>query len=227
MIGGIARAFALVAITVPAAWSLDLHALVGLLALAIVWMAAMTVAGLFKFPRWIALMIESGLVGCIVGASVPHTLLLTPALAVTPFVSGALRGPKGVAECLAVQLGAVSITAAQLGWQSRCGHGRRGVHLARVGSGFRPVGRVRPRRTGRHRGQPDALPRCTLLDQQAARPFRPAERGPRRGLDQPERDRAGPRGAALRGRRRLRTPRRGADAVAGLGVACGTGHRVP
>ena len=122
-VGGIARAFALLAIAVPAAWSLDLYALVGLLALAIVWMAAMTVAGLFKFPRWIALMIESGLVGCIVGASVPHTLLLTPALAVTPFVSGALRGPKGVAECLAVQLGAVSITAAQLGWHPDAGTG--------------------------------------------------------------------------------------------------------
>ena len=59
-VGGIARAFALMAIAVPAAWSLDLYALVGLLALAIVWIAAMTVAGALQVPRWIALMVESG-----------------------------------------------------------------------------------------------------------------------------------------------------------------------
>ena len=95
--------------------------------------------------------------GCIVGASVPHTLLLTPALAVTPFVSGALRGPKGVAECLAVQLGAVSITAAQMGWHpmraraAPCSPGSCRVWV-------RPVGRfVRAVQDGVE-DPPDALP---------------------------------------------------------------------
>jgi signal transduction histidine kinase len=112
-VGGLARVFALVSITVPVMWSsLEPVALVGVLGLAMVWMASLTVAGLFKIPRWIVLMVEAALIGCVVGASLPRTLLLAPALAVTPFVGGLSRGVRGVIETLAVQLGAVSLTAA-------------------------------------------------------------------------------------------------------------------
>ncbi|MGD9959684.1 sensor histidine kinase [Nocardioides sp.] len=112
-VGGLARVFALLSIAVPVMWSaLEPDALVGVLGLALVWMGSLTVAGLFRIPRWIVLMVEAGLIGCVVGASLQATLLLAPALAVTPFVGGLSRGVRGVIETLAVQLGAVSLTMA-------------------------------------------------------------------------------------------------------------------
>ncbi|CUR53955.1 putative ATP-binding region, ATPase domain protein [metagenome] len=117
-VSGLARVFALLSIAVPVLWnSLEPDALVGVLGLALVWMGSLTVAGLFKIPRWVVLMVEAGLIACVVGASLPRTLLLAPALAVTPFVGGLSRGVRGVIETLTVQLGAVSLTAALMGWR--------------------------------------------------------------------------------------------------------------
>jgi signal transduction histidine kinase len=117
-LGGAARVFGLVALTVPVIWAFDPYALVGLLGLSVIWMVATTVAGLTRAPRWATLLVEAGLIGGLVGAAIPHTLLLAPALAVTPFVSGAVRGIRGVVEAIVIQLGAISLMAFQLGWQA-------------------------------------------------------------------------------------------------------------
>jgi len=116
-VAGAARFFAFIAVTLPIIWALDAYALVGLLGLAAIWMAAIIVGVWVRTPQWAALLVEAGLVACVVGSTLPHTLLLTPALVVTPFVCGAIRGPGAVVGSVALQTCALALTTALLDWR--------------------------------------------------------------------------------------------------------------
>ncbi len=116
-IGGAARLFFLAAITVPIVWSLDEYALVGLLGLAAIWMGGMTAAGIPAVRPWAALLVEAGFVAAVVGSALPHTILLTPALAVAPLISGSAHAAKAVLGVTAFELGVVGLMAIQLGWR--------------------------------------------------------------------------------------------------------------
>jgi len=117
-IGGAARLFFLLAVTVPIVWSLDQYALVGLLGLAAIWMGAVTTAGLPSVPPWAALLVEAGFVSAVVGSALPHTILLTPALAVAPLISGSVHAAKAVLGVAGFELCVIALMALQLDWRA-------------------------------------------------------------------------------------------------------------
>jgi signal transduction histidine kinase len=117
-IGGAARLFFLLAVTVPIVWSLDQYSLVGLLALAAIWMAGITAAGLPSVPPWAALLVEAGFVSAVVGSALPHTILLTPALAVAPLISGSVHSAKSVLGVAGFEICVIALMALQLGWRA-------------------------------------------------------------------------------------------------------------
>ena len=100
-----ARLFALIAIGVPSILLREEGALVAVLLLGLVWTGAITLSVLRRIPAAVALVSEGALVALIVVTSLGYagTLHLT-ALAVTPFIAGLRRGPRGVAEIIAAQL---------------------------------------------------------------------------------------------------------------------------
>lgn len=100
-----ARLFALIAIGVPSILLREEGALVAVLLLGVVWTGAITLSVVRRVPAMLALVTEGVLVALVVALSLGYadTLHLT-ALAVTPFIAGLRRGPRGVGLVIAAQL---------------------------------------------------------------------------------------------------------------------------
>ncbi len=111
-----ARLFALLAIGLPSIWLHDQPSLVVVLLLGLVWAGATTLSVLTRLAVMPALITEASLVTLIVSADLTGTPMVhLTALAVTPFIAGLRRGPRGVAEVLAAEVIVLGLTAALIG----------------------------------------------------------------------------------------------------------------
>lgn len=110
-VGASARLFALLAIGLPSVWLDDTEALVGVLLLGLVWTAATTLSLVTRLPAVPALVLEAALVTFVVAGNLGHTQMLhLTALAVTPFIAGLRRGPRGVVVVLVVEVAVMVAT---------------------------------------------------------------------------------------------------------------------
>ncbi|NYG56293.1 sensor histidine kinase [Nocardioides perillae] len=114
-IAAAARLFALLAIGLPSALLGDPEALEGVLLLGVVWTGAITLSVLARLPVLPALVLEAGLVTFVVAANLDQTQMLhLTALAVSPFIAGLRRGPRGVVEVLAAEVVVLALAAVTL-----------------------------------------------------------------------------------------------------------------
>lgn len=114
-ISAAARLFALLAIGLPSALLADARALQGVLLLGVVWTGAITLSVLTRLPALPALVLEAGLVTFVVAANLDDTQMLhLTALAVSPFIGGLRRGPRGVVEVLAAEVVVLALTSLTL-----------------------------------------------------------------------------------------------------------------
>lgn len=97
------RAFVLLAVTSAVVWSRDGEALSGLLALATIWVGASWAMRSAVSPALTSL-VESALVALVAALYLELAPVLLAALVVPPFVHGLVRGWRGVAETLIVQV---------------------------------------------------------------------------------------------------------------------------
>ena len=117
-VAGVARAFVLLALIVPALWRQDAPAVVAVTTIGAVWGAA-TILDLRPWVPVSLLTAAEGLVvGAVCGAALDSSLAVLGALTVPPFVAGIYRGLWGVAIALSAELttlvGAVVVLAAGL-----------------------------------------------------------------------------------------------------------------
>ncbi|MBE7323279.1 sensor histidine kinase [Nocardioides sp. Y6] len=97
------RAFVLLAVAAAVVWSRDGDALSGLLALATIWVVSSWIMRSAVAPA-LAAFTEAALVALVAGLYLDMAPTLLASLAVPPFVHGLMRGWRGVAQTLAVQV---------------------------------------------------------------------------------------------------------------------------
>lgn len=115
-LGGGARAFALTALLAPVLWSRDELALVGLLALTVLWTFAQVNDLRTGAPTRVPILLEAALVGAVCGLSLHTSLALVGALAVPPFTAGVHRGLRVMFLALSAELVAVVATVLAVAW---------------------------------------------------------------------------------------------------------------
>lgn len=97
------RAFVLLAVATAVVWSRDGDALSGLLALATIWVVSSWIMRSPVAPV-LAALTEAALVALVAGLYLDLAPTLLASLAVPPFVHGLIRGWRGVAQTLAIQV---------------------------------------------------------------------------------------------------------------------------
>ncbi len=100
-----ARTFALLTLAMPLVLSHNQLMLLALLAIGAIW-AAVTAGELLDIPPTLLLVLDSALVGSVVGLSSHSSPAVLGALAVPPFTAGLRRGTRGVALSLSAELAA-------------------------------------------------------------------------------------------------------------------------
>lgn len=106
-IAGIARAFVVFALGVPVLWARDGAALIGLLAIAMVWVAITLGELRRELPIAAIAAIDAIAVGAVGAACMDESLAVLGALAVPPFTSGIYRGLWGAIIALSAELAAL------------------------------------------------------------------------------------------------------------------------
>lgn len=97
------RAFVLLSVTAAVVWTRDGAALSGLLALATIWVASSWVMR-SPAPPALAALVEATLIALLAGLYLHTAPVLLASLVTAPFVHGLIRGLRGVAETLLVQI---------------------------------------------------------------------------------------------------------------------------
>ena len=115
-IAAAARLFALLAIGLPVIWYREPGTVLPTLALGVVWCSAITLSVFApRLPAMPSLVAEGALVSFLVSAALSQTQMLhLTALAVTPFIAGLRRGPRGVVEVLVAELAVLGVAASTL-----------------------------------------------------------------------------------------------------------------
>lgn len=99
-----ARGVALICLAPPVALTQNYGAILSVILLAVVWMACIFTDGMPRVAAMPALVAESTLVAFIAVLALVETPVLLPALAVTPFIGGMVRGVRGTLEVIGTQV---------------------------------------------------------------------------------------------------------------------------
>lgn len=98
-----ARAFALICLAPPVAFTQDYAAIVNVILLATVWLGCVFVDGLKRVPAMPALTIEASLVAFVAVLTLEVSPVLLPALVIPPFIGGMVRGVRGALEVIGAE----------------------------------------------------------------------------------------------------------------------------
>lgn len=98
------RVFALLILAGPVAVVGDYQSIVNVVMLGAVWLCATFADGIRKIPVMVALVVETSLVTFLVGLTLQESTVLLPALVVSPFVGGLVRGSRGAFEVLGAEV---------------------------------------------------------------------------------------------------------------------------
>lgn len=99
-----ARAFALICLAPPVAFTQDYAAIVNVILLATVWLGCVFVDGLPRVPAMPALTVEASLIAFIAVLTLEQSPVLLPALVIPPFIGGMVRGVRGTLEVIGAEL---------------------------------------------------------------------------------------------------------------------------
>lgn len=100
----LARAFALLCLAPPVAFTQEYSAILNVVLLATLWLCCVFVDGLPRVPAMPALTVEASLVAFIAVLTLEQSPVLLPALVIPPFIGGIVRGVRGALEVIGAEL---------------------------------------------------------------------------------------------------------------------------